>query len=47
MRAFMAEHPRGRHGGVRYDLSTFGLDADELRERARFYIERFGVASER
>jgi hypothetical protein len=47
MGAFMAEHPRGRHGGVRYDLSTFGLDADELRERARFYIERFGVASER
>jgi hypothetical protein len=46
MRAFMDEHPRGRHGGVRYDLSTFGLDAGKLRERFRFYVERFGVAAE-
>jgi hypothetical protein len=46
MRAFMDEHPRGRHGGVRYDLGTFGLDAGELRERFRFYVERFGVAAE-
>jgi hypothetical protein len=46
MRAFMEEHPRGRHGGVRYDLATFGLDADDLRERFHPYVTRFGVASE-
>ena len=46
MGAFMADHPRGRYGGVRYDLSAFGLDAGELRERSRFYSERFGVAFE-
>jgi sulfotransferase family protein len=46
MRAFMADHPRGRHGGVRYDLATFGLDGGELRRRFAHYVERFGVASE-
>ena len=46
MRAFMAEHPRGRHGGVRYDLATFGLDAGELRDRFAFYTERFGLEPE-
>jgi hypothetical protein len=46
MRAFMEEHPRGRHGGIRYDLGTFGLDAGELRDRFAFYTARFGVASE-
>jgi Sulfotransferase family len=47
MRAFMEEHPRGRHGGVRYDLTTFGLDPAELRDRFAFYVARFGVAPER
>ena len=47
MRAFMEEHPRGRHGGVRYDLTTFGLDPAELRDRFAFYVARFGVAQER
>lgn len=46
MRAFMEEHPRGRHGGVRYDLATFGLDAGELRDRFAFYTERFGLEPE-
>jgi hypothetical protein len=46
MRAFMDEHPRGRHGGIRYDLATFGLDAGELRERFAFYAASFGVAPE-
>jgi hypothetical protein len=46
MRAFMDEHPRGRHGGVRYDLAAFGLDAGELRERFAFYTERFGIDPE-
>jgi hypothetical protein len=46
MSSFMAEHPRGRHGGVTYDLAPFGLDRDQLRESFRFYVERFGVAEE-
>lgn len=43
---YMAEHPRGRHGRVLYDLADFGLDGGELRERMRFYTDRFGVALE-
>jgi hypothetical protein len=46
MDAFMAEHPRGRHGGVIYDLADFGLDREERRRALRFYVERFGVAEE-
>jgi hypothetical protein len=46
MTDFMRAHPRGRHGGVIYDLSQFGLDREELRESFRFYIERFGVTEE-
>jgi hypothetical protein len=43
----MDEHPRGRHGGVLYDLATFGLDPAELRDRFASYVARFGVAPER
>ena len=46
MDAFMAAHPRGRHGGVIYDLADFGLDRDERREALQFYVERFGVREE-
>lgn len=46
MDAFMAAHPRGRHGGVRYDLDTLGLDPAERRAALAFYVERFGVALE-
>jgi hypothetical protein len=46
MRAFMAEHRRGRHGRVQYDLTAFGLDEKEFRERLRFYIERFDIEEE-
>ncbi len=35
MAAFMAAHPRGRHGTVHYDLADFGLDAGERRPRPR------------
>ena len=46
MERFMVEHPRGRHGRVRYDLAQFGLDADERRETLSFYAERFGTREE-
>ena len=47
MDAFMATHPRGRHGGVLYDLADFGLDPDERRKALRFYVDRFEVTEER
>jgi hypothetical protein len=47
MGAFMVEHPRGVHGGVRYDLEgDFDLDAAQLREGLRDYTDRFDVALE-
>ena len=42
----MADHPRGRHGAVEYDLTQFGLDPAERREALRFYSDRFGVELE-
>ncbi len=46
LRRYRVDHPRGRHGRVLYDLADFGLDASELRERFRFYTERFPVKLE-
>lgn len=46
MDAYVAAHPRGRHGRVDYRLGDFGLRAEELRERFRFYVERFGLEEE-
>jgi hypothetical protein len=44
---FLAEHPRGKHGRVRYDLETdFGVRVDDLRRRFGFYYERFAVEKE-
>ena len=39
-------HPRGRFGRVVYDLADFDLDGRELRERFRFYTDRFPVRLE-
>ncbi len=46
MSAFMAEHPRGKHGTVEYDLAQFGLDPAELRAALAFYTDHFGVTLE-
>jgi PAS domain-containing protein len=46
MAAFMRDHPRGRHGGVLYDLEQFGIDIDDLRTSMAFYVACFGVRSE-
>jgi hypothetical protein len=46
MDEFIAEHPRGRHGAVAYDLGQFGLDRAERRRALAFYVDRFGVALE-
>jgi hypothetical protein len=45
--AFMAEHPRGKHGRLAYDLrGDFGVEPEAVRERFRYYFERFPVAAE-
>jgi hypothetical protein len=43
MDAFMATHPRGKHGGVVYDLAEFGVDPAERRQALQFYIDRFDL----
>jgi hypothetical protein len=46
MDAFMVDHPRGKHGRVRYDLADFGIDEAERRHALQFYVDRFGVAAD-
>jgi hypothetical protein len=47
MAGFLAEHPGdGGGGGTRYRWADTGLDAGELRERAKPYQERFSVQTE-
>jgi hypothetical protein len=46
MSGFVASHPRGRHGGVRYQPEAIGVDVAERRAALKFYIERFGVNEE-
>jgi hypothetical protein len=47
MKDYMEHHPRGRDGRVVYDLAgDFSLDAGELRERFKFYTDRFPVRFE-
>jgi hypothetical protein len=47
MREYMEHHPRGRDGRVVYDLAgNFKLDLNVLRNRFRFYSDRFAVRHE-
>jgi hypothetical protein len=46
MAAFVAAHPRDRHGTVHYDIANFELDADERRSALAFYSKRFKVTAE-
>jgi hypothetical protein len=46
LRAFLAANPKRKHGAIDYRLEPLGLDARVLRERLRFYSERFGVPDE-
>jgi sulfotransferase family protein len=43
MDAFMAAHPRGRHGAVIHDPDVLGIDVEERRGTLAFYADRFGV----
>lgn len=44
MAAFTAQHPRGRHGEVRYDMAAIGLDATDVEQRLHAYRDRFIVS---
>lgn len=45
--AYMAEHPRGKEGRVIYHLERdFGMHPESLRQRFRFYFDRFPVGAE-
>jgi hypothetical protein len=47
MHEYMEHHPRGRDGRVVYDLAgNFKLDLNALRDRFRFYTDRFPVRHE-
>jgi hypothetical protein len=43
MQAYMTVHPRGRHGGVRYDAAAVGLDRADLDASFTAYSERFAA----
>lgn len=47
MQAWRDNTPRDKHGAHRYDPADFGMAPDTLRERFRFYSERFGLAPAR
>ncbi len=47
MRAWLDRLPRGGNGQKRYNLATFGLDADVLRAQFARYTDTFGVELER
>lgn len=46
MARWRRDTPRDKHGEHRYDAADYGLDKAALRERFRFYSERFGVPAE-
>jgi hypothetical protein len=41
LEAYLADHPRGRHGGIVYDAAAVGLDRDELDVGFTAYRRRF------
>jgi hypothetical protein len=44
MAAWRSDTPRDKHGAHEYDPADFGLDRAAIRERFRFYSDRFKVA---
>ena len=43
MESHVASHPKDKHGKHEYDLASFDLTRDGVRERFRDYVERFGL----
>ena len=47
VQAFLDDNPRTKHGENKYTAERWGLNADSLRRRFGFYIDRFDVPVER
>jgi hypothetical protein len=45
MAAWRENTPRDKYGAITYDAAPFGVDLGAVRERFRFYADRFGVAT--
>ena len=43
MQAHAAAHTQGQHGKHEYDLASFGLSREQVRERFADYVGRFGL----
>lgn len=43
MQGFLAAHPQHKHGAHEYRLEQYGLHPEMVRERLRFYLDRFAV----
>ncbi len=41
LQGYLDSHPRGRHGGVAYDVDVLGLDRADLEASLAFYTDRF------
>jgi hypothetical protein len=46
MQTFLGDNPRDKHGRHEYTFAATGLDAGEIRERARRYQDYFDIPSE-
>jgi hypothetical protein len=46
IKRYIAGNRKGKFGGHRYDLADYGVTRDEVYERFKGYIERFGVTQE-
>ena len=44
--AWMASHPKGKHGAHRYDLADYGITRGEIDERFARYVARYAVERE-
>jgi hypothetical protein len=44
--AYVEANPKGKFGTHRYDVTEFGLDAGEIRERFASYVDRYDVVLE-
>jgi hypothetical protein len=45
MAGFLAANPQNKHGAHRYSLEEYGLTTEAVRDRLRFYLERFDLRS--
>jgi hypothetical protein len=46
MRAYIADHPKGKDGIHRYEAADYGVDPATVRREFAPYIERFGLEPE-